>query len=144
MWRENLSKDTAINFLKERRKCVEINIGFLYQLNKWEELNKSKENKIFIMKENGNISLFELNEQFEHIFGKNICFVLILFNDKLYKFTNKSFEVADKFGTKLAKFTNLLKLHKCFNIEIQSNIKKDKFLNEQNFKVRFLIENNFI
>ena len=32
MWKCNIDSKTAINFIKEKRKCVDINLGFLFQL----------------------------------------------------------------------------------------------------------------
>ena len=32
MWKFNMDSDSAINFVKEKRKCVDINLGFLFQL----------------------------------------------------------------------------------------------------------------
>ena len=32
MWKCNMDSKTAINFIKEKRKCVDINLGFLFQL----------------------------------------------------------------------------------------------------------------
>ena len=46
MWKYNVDKDTAILKIKNIRKCVEINLGFMVQLDKWEaRLNYSKEDE---------------------------------------------------------------------------------------------------
>jgi hypothetical protein len=34
MWKYNLEKETAINLIKEKRACVDINLGFMVQLEK--------------------------------------------------------------------------------------------------------------
>ena len=39
MWKFNMDSDSAINFIKEKRKCVDINFGFLFQLRNF-QLNK--------------------------------------------------------------------------------------------------------
>ena len=39
MWKFNMDSDSAINFVKEKRKCVDINFGFLFQLRNF-QLNK--------------------------------------------------------------------------------------------------------
>ena len=36
MWKFNLNKDEAISVLIAKRPCIDINFGFLVQLNKWE------------------------------------------------------------------------------------------------------------
>ena len=38
MWKYNFDKDTAVDLIKEKRACVEINLGFMCQL---EKLNKN-------------------------------------------------------------------------------------------------------
>ena len=40
MWKNNLSRDQAIQFIKEKRPNIEINLGFLVQLDKWESFLK--------------------------------------------------------------------------------------------------------
>lgn len=46
MWKYNVDKDTAILKIKNIRKCVEINLGFMVQLDKWESrLNYLKEDE---------------------------------------------------------------------------------------------------
>lgn len=44
MWKLNISKEAALKMIKDLRPCVEINFGFLYQLENWskycEEKNK--------------------------------------------------------------------------------------------------------
>ena len=32
-----MSKDEAISYLRSKRECVDINIGFIIQLSKWED-----------------------------------------------------------------------------------------------------------
>lgn len=48
IWKYKLSRDQAINFLKEKRPNIEINLGFLVQLDKWEKFLKQyrESNKI--------------------------------------------------------------------------------------------------
>jgi hypothetical protein len=38
MWKYKYTKDKAIEKIKEKRKCIDINLGFMVQLEKWEEL----------------------------------------------------------------------------------------------------------
>jgi hypothetical protein len=46
MWKYNNDKDTAISKIKNIRKCVEINLGFMVQLDKWEaRLNYQKDDE---------------------------------------------------------------------------------------------------
>lgn len=37
MWKNNISKNEAIDLISFKRKCVDINLGFSIQLNKWEK-----------------------------------------------------------------------------------------------------------
>ena len=39
MWKFNMNSDDAINFVKEKRHCVDINFGFLFQLKNF-QMNK--------------------------------------------------------------------------------------------------------
>jgi len=48
MWKFNWNKEQAINFLKEKREVIDINIGFLYQLEKWGEFIFQNRNKIIL------------------------------------------------------------------------------------------------
>jgi len=38
IWKLKINKETAIKFIKEKRPWIEINLGFLYQLEKWSKL----------------------------------------------------------------------------------------------------------
>jgi hypothetical protein len=51
MWKYNFSRDQAISLIKEKRSNVEINLGFLVQLDKWDlYLNQfRKENNIELL-----------------------------------------------------------------------------------------------
>jgi hypothetical protein len=40
MWKYGMDSKDAINFVKERRKCIDINLGFMFQL---ENLNIHRE-----------------------------------------------------------------------------------------------------
>ena len=33
MWKKNIDSKTAINYIKQKRSCIDINIGFVFQLN---------------------------------------------------------------------------------------------------------------
>lgn len=70
MWKKNMTKSEAINLISSKRKCVDINLGFSIQLNKWEKyldnsenkmnkLNINKHDEVFLVKNEGNIKLEE-------------------------------------------------------------------------------------
>lgn len=42
IWKLQISKEAALKFIKEKRPCVEINLGFLYQLEKWSKFCEDK------------------------------------------------------------------------------------------------------
>jgi len=87
MWKQNLTTEKAIELIKSKRKCVDINLGFIIQLNKWENYLFSPPEKIQIFKLNPIIRLLEEKEiENEKI---NNCEYLIRFKHKLYYINNK-------------------------------------------------------
>lgn len=42
IWKLQISKESALKFIKEKRPCIEINLGFLYQLERWSKLCEDK------------------------------------------------------------------------------------------------------
>ena len=67
MWKKNISKNEAINIISSKRKCIDINLGFSIQLNKWEKYLQSFSDKINLINNIG-------------------------FNNDLIKYNVKSFE----------------------------------------------------
>ena len=58
MWKKKYNFNEVIDLIKSKRNCVDINLGFNIQLNKWENylINAKKNKKIFdIVKPNQNI-----------------------------------------------------------------------------------------
>ena len=58
MWKKKYNFNEVIDLIKSKRNCVDINLGFNIQLNKWENylINAKKKKKIFdIVKPNQNI-----------------------------------------------------------------------------------------
>src|SRR5690606_20043048 len=50
IWKYNYEKDYVIKLLKEKRQCVDINLGFLYQLERWNENRISQFNNDKVIK----------------------------------------------------------------------------------------------
>ena len=62
MWKQNIATSKAIELIKSKRKCVDINLGFIIQLQKWENYLFSSPQKMQIFKLNQNIRLLEEKE----------------------------------------------------------------------------------
>ena len=88
MWKQNLKVDNAIEFMKSKRKCVDINLGFIIQLHKWENYLFSPKEKIQIFKLSQNIRLLE-EKEFENE-NYNDFEYLIRFEQKLFFLGNKN------------------------------------------------------
>jgi hypothetical protein len=61
IWKYNFEKDYVIKLLKEKRKCVDINLGFLYQLERWNEnrICQFNNDKFIKIEKCGNITLID-------------------------------------------------------------------------------------
>ena len=59
MWKENMTVSSAIELIKSKRDCVEINLGFNIQLNKWNNYLNSSPKKMQVFKLSPNIRLLE-------------------------------------------------------------------------------------
>ena len=120
MWKQNLKTQNAIDFVKSKRKCVDINLGFIIQLHKWENYLFSTPEKIHIFKLDQSIRLLEEKEfenenysQIEH---------LIRFNRKLFYIKNKKYSKEENFFDEFNKLT--IENSNCFN----ENSEKIKFI----------------
>ena len=143
MWKQNLKTQNAIDFVKSKRKCVDINLGFIIQLHKWENYLFSTPEKIHIFKLDQNIRLLEEKEfenenysQIEH---------LIRFNRKLFYIKNKKNSKDENFFDEFNKLS--IENSNCFNensdkIKFISNvIKYDKSILSND--INSLIEVNY-
>ena len=143
MWKQNLKTQNAIDFVKSKRKCVDINLGFIIQLHKWENYLFSSPEKIHIFKLAQSIRLLEEKEfenenysQIEH---------LIRFNRKLFYIKNKKNSKDENFFDEFNKLS--IENSNCFNensdkIKFISNvIKYDKSILSND--INSLIEINY-
>jgi hypothetical protein len=146
MWKENITKESAINIIKNKRKCTEINLGFLFQLSKWEEFINLKENKFFTFNNNYNISLLGINDLIDVFFNEKIFVILVLHNNKLYKIYNGAFITSNFIEEKINNFINFLIIHNDYQNNIESFVCDKKLLLEENFKIKskILLENNLL
>ena len=143
MWKQNLKTQNAIDFVKSKRKCVDINLGFIIQLHKWENYLFLSPEKIHIFKLDQSIRLLEEKEfenenysQIEH---------LIRFNRKLFYIKNKKNSKDENFFDEFNKLS--IENSNCFNensdkIKFISNvIKYDKSILSND--INSLIEINY-
>jgi protein-tyrosine phosphatase len=86
MWKQNISTSKAIELIKSKRKCVDINLGFIIQLQKWENYLFSSPQKMQIFKLNPNIRLLEEKEIENENYNEDNY--LIRYNYKLYYINN--------------------------------------------------------
>ena len=87
MWKQNIKTENAIEFIKSKRKCIDINLGFIIQLHKWENYIFSSNDKIQIIKLNTNIRLLEEKEYENENINENEY--LIRFNQKIFYLGNQ-------------------------------------------------------
>jgi hypothetical protein len=60
IWKYNLNREYVVNLLKEKRHCVDINLGFLFQLDRWNENRLSSFTaKAILVEKCGAISVIE-------------------------------------------------------------------------------------
>ena len=120
MWKQNLRTENAIEFVKSHRKCVDINLGFIIQLHKWENYLFSSPEKIHIFKLCKNIRLLDEKEYEKENYSE--IEHLIRFNRKLYYIkNNRSSE-----NGKLIDEINKLNIENC------------DIFNENNEKIKFI------
>jgi hypothetical protein len=138
MWKYGIEKNSAIELIKSKRKCVEINLGFMLQLGKWEDflMRRSYGTKFYNFGGEGEISLIE-KEEFENFkssdFDKHkFSISLLLIGDKFLKVifnTDKNLE------EKVEKFILLLQTYEKFPSQyISLNIDKE-LLNKEFFQI---------
>ena len=91
MWKNNLTTEKAIETIKSKRKCVDINLGFIIQLHKWEKYLFSEPDKIQVFKLGENIKLLEDEEIMKEMLSKiknDDRNYLIRYKSKLYYIDN--------------------------------------------------------
>jgi hypothetical protein len=116
MWKKNICKDDAINQIKQKRKCIDINIGFMIQLAKWEELliyHNNQNLKFYNFEKEGNVSLLNIKEiacinDSDFASGK-FTILLIKHNNKFFKIITNP--CASSLYDKVNKFVNLLQMY---------------------------------
>jgi len=63
MWKNKWSFEHAYSFVKSKRECVDLNIGFCSQLNKWDkQLNLGKDEKLYQIDNNENLRILNRSE----------------------------------------------------------------------------------
>ena len=125
MWKLNIDKISALHIIKEKRKCIDINLGFLYQLDKWEEFIRfNKEFKFYKFGREGAVTLLDREEltSLENSFS----FLLMVNDHKFFKIINKT-ELNIDDTTKVDKLINLLQTYEnypkqCYSLYIENSI----------------------
>lgn len=86
MWKDKLSIESAINIIKQKRKCIDINLGFIYQLSQWELfLKNDNKDKVYKFGKCGDLTILEYKDC-ENIFLQNESFILFLLQEnKFYR-----------------------------------------------------------
>ena len=86
IWKNSMTTEKAIELIKSKRDCVDINLGFIIQLHKWENYLFSPPEKFQIFKLNPNIRLLEEKEIENENYNEDNY--LIRYNYKLYYINN--------------------------------------------------------
>jgi hypothetical protein len=107
MWKEKMTVSRAIELLKSKRPCVDINLGFNIQLQKWENYLFSSPKNIHVFKLNPNIRLLEKEEEKELNIDENY---LVKIQYKLFFINNKY-----KYNKNIA---NIIEQNKALNFTI--------------------------
>ena len=118
IWKQNMTTLKAIELIKSKRKCVDINLGFIIQLHKWENYLFSYPQKIQIFKLDKNIRLLEEKEIENENYEEEDY--LIRFNYKLF-YINNTHNLEEE---KLVNEINKINLNDN-TIFKEKNIKKD-------------------
>ena len=87
MWKQNIKTENAIEFIKSKRNCIDINLGFIIQLQKWENYLFSSPDKMQIFKLSQNIRLLEEKEFENENFNESEY--LIRLNKKFFYLGNQ-------------------------------------------------------
>lgn len=120
MWKQNLRTENAIAIVKSQRNCIDINLGFIIQLHKWENYLFSPPEKIQIFKLSESIRLLE-EKEFENE-NYNEIEHLMRFNKKLFYIRNDKSSQNGKFIDKLNEL----------------NLENGDIFNENSDKIKFI------
>ena len=120
MWKQNLRTENAIAIVKSQRNSVDINLGFIIQLHKWENYLFSPPEKIQIFKLSESIRLLE-EKEFENE-NYNEIEHLMRFNKKLFYIRNDKSSQNGKFIDKLNEL----------------NLENGDIFNENSDKIKFI------
>ena len=137
MWKDNLKTENAIELVKSKRNCVDINLGFTIQLHKWENYLFSSAEKIQIFKLNPNIRLLEEKEIENENFNKDEY--LIRYNYKIFYLINNDNSKKEKILNEISSLNlNEDKTFEDKKIEFVKNvIKYDKLLKYESASLFF-------
>lgn len=119
MWKYNTGKDAAIEGIRQKRCCVDINIGFVVQLEKWDELLKfGKEFKFFKFEKHGNLSLIDVAEFQKKVLPVSFSTLLMLRENKFYRLINarQDTSIEDKVG----RFVTFLQTYENYPTQLDS------------------------
>jgi hypothetical protein len=114
MWKYNFERDDALTFIKQKRSNVDINFGFIIQLEKFSKLlRKDKENTCISYDIDGNIHIFDRETESgckETYSGIYLLLVKRLHenNQLLIKNINKDYKLNSINNHKISKVINFL------------------------------------
>ena len=131
MWKNNISKEAAINLIKQKRNCVDINLGFIIQLNNWENYLNNFQINIFKIVDD-EIELLNENDRNFVSYNNNNQMFIIKFKGIIYILKNEIFTIKNKINNFIQNIIHFDKsLNKNNNYEF-ININNNEILNNQN------------
>jgi protein-tyrosine phosphatase len=132
MWKNNISKESAINLIKQKRNCVDINLGFIIQLNNWENYLNNFQINIFKISDDEIELLNENDRNFVSNNNNNNLMFIIKFKGVIYILKNEFFVIQNKINNFIQNIIRFDKgLNKDHNYEF-ININNNEILNNQN------------
>ena len=145
IWKNNLTTEKAIKLIKDKRNCVDINLGFIIQLHKWQNYLFSLPEKLQIFKLNPNIRLLEEKEIENENYNEDEY--LIRYNYNLFYINNNNSKDENLFNE-----INKINLNEDIIFENKNNkkefiknvLKYDKLLNNEHSSIFYYnnISNN--
>ena len=145
IWKNNLTTEKAIKLIKDKRNCVDINLGFIIQLHKWQNYLFSLPEKLQIFKLNPNIRLLEEKEIENENYNEDEY--LIRYNYNLFYINNNNSKEEN-----LINEINKINLNEDILFENKNNkkefiknvLKYDKLLNNEHSSIFYYnnISNN--